>query len=351
MDGYTAVVFAFVLSSQSPILLLLLLNAHVSHHEDSEFYLDDTPVDPEETAQDEAAFWTRMKQCQTSSRRLNRASSSSLAKEFFQRPPDAREGFEEVWVSAMDNVCFKSLVGNFRNYGVQFADNFGDWQDGCAEDGLLSIQDMAAYKARHVYQVTGLPCIAARTSFEVEPIPPTSSNDASSSMMPGGKAGAATGITNPRVLSGYKINDIDRHVDYLCDALRPMSEPDRVTRFTTCLCFYNGEVEIFEYGVCEVDMHFANSFRTFIPVAQAINSMLETLQLTFGLEYQKFLRMRMEDALGGSLGTASLKLRDRVLKDGRVLPNDIIDVSKFMDSLVDVNLMDECAKELVRDMM
>lgn len=41
-----------------------------------------------------------------------------------------------------------------------------------------------------------------------------------------------------------------------------------------------------------------------------------------------------------------MKLRDRVLQDGRVLPNDIIDVSKFMDSLVDVNLMDECAQEL-----
>ena len=55
----------------------------------------------------------------------------------------------------------------------------------------------------------------------------------------------------------------------------------------------------------------------------------------------------MEDALGGSVGSASLKLRDRVLKDGKVLPNSIIDVSKFMDSQVDVNLMDDCAKELV----
>ena len=55
----------------------------------------------------------------------------------------------------------------------------------------------------------------------------------------------------------------------------------------------------------------------------------------------------MEDALGGSIGSASLKLRDRVLKDGKVLPNSIIDVSKFMDSQVDVNLMDDCAKELV----
>ena len=65
------------------------------------------------------------------------------------------------------------------------------------------------------------------------------------------------------------------------------------------------------------------------------------------LEFQKFLRQRVDSVLGGSLGPASIKLRDRVLKDGKVLPNKIIDVSSFMDSLVDVNLMDECAKELV----
>jgi xanthine phosphoribosyltransferase len=37
---------------------------------------------------------------------------------------------------------------------------------------------------------------------------------------------------------------------------------------------------------------------------------------------------------------------ERVLRDGRVLPNNIVDVSKFMDSMIDVNLMDECAAEL-----
>jgi hypothetical protein len=287
-----------------------------------------------------------MENCQTSSRRLKRAEMSPQAKNFFRRPPDQREGYEQMWVSAIDNASFKSLIGNFRNYGVQFADNFGDWDDGCAEDALhFSIEDLAAYKARKVFQATGLPCIASRTSFEIEPIPPATGN---TNTNPGdGKAAAATGISNPRVLSGYKINDIAMHVDYLCEALEPMSEPDRVTRFTSCLCFYDGEIDFFEYGVCEVDLHFCNSMRTFIPMAQAINSMIETLQLTFGLEYMAFSRTRVDHALSGSLGKASLKLRDRVLKDGKVLPNDIIDVSQFMDSQIDVNLMDGCAKELV----
>ena len=139
---------------------------------DSEFYLDDNPVDPEEIQKQEAEFWKRMEKCQTKSIRLARAKASPKAEAFFTRPPDESQGFDRLWVTAIDNVCFKSMVGMFRNYGVEFADNFGDFIDGRPEDGLYSIEDMAAYKARLVYEATGLPCIASRTSFEIEPIPP-----------------------------------------------------------------------------------------------------------------------------------------------------------------------------------
>eukprot|EP00980_Cylindrotheca_fusiformis_P001157 scaffold320_cov122-Cylindrotheca_fusiformis.AAC.2 len=304
---------------------------------DSEFYLDlDEPTDPEERQRHEAEFWDRMKDCRITSIRVEKAKRSEKAKAFFSRDPDMKNGFDRLWVTAIDNACVKSLVGSCRDYGVEFADNFGDFQDGCAEDGLYTIEDVAAYKSRKVFETTGLPCIASRTSFEIEPVPPSTMTNSP------GKASATTGIGSPRVLSGYRINDIGMHADYICDALRPMSEPDRVTRFASCLCFYDGEIEIFEYAECDIDLHYANSVRTYIPMAQAITNMVE------GLEYQKFLQKRMQDALdGGSLGPASLKLRDRVLKDGKVLPNNIIDVSTFMDSQVDVNLMDECGKELV----
>lgn len=82
----------------------------------------------------------------------------------------------------------------------------------------------------------------------------------------------------------------------------------------------------------------------FIPMSAAINAMHQTCQLTFDLEYQKWLHNRL-DAVAFAT-TAQVKLRDRVLKEGRVLPNDIVDVSAFMDSMVDVNLMDSCAKDL-----
>jgi len=106
-------------------------------------------------------------------------------------------------------------------------------------------------------------------------------------------------------------------------------------------------MEIFDYGECDVDIYYANSLRTFIPMSTAINEMCKTLQLSFGLEYQKWLKQQMKEIFIKGAGKASMKLRDRVLKEGKVLPNDIIDVSTFMDSMVDVALMDECADELV----
>jgi hypothetical protein len=87
--------------------------------QDSEFYLDEmAPEDIEEELQrTEAEFWKRMQSCRIQSRRLVRAKASPKAKGYFERPVDEREGYDQMWVSAIDNVCFKSLVGNFRNYG------------------------------------------------------------------------------------------------------------------------------------------------------------------------------------------------------------------------------------------
>lgn len=306
---------------------------------DSEFLLTGGDEEQEklEAEMAEEDFQKRIEGITINSRRLEKARNNPKAATYFSSlQPDAIEGYDTMWVSAIENACMNNLMGTFRNYGVQFADNFGDWEDGRIEDGIeFSIEDVASYKARQVYEVTGLPCVASRTSFEIEPVPTNTAYGSGSRPN-----------ENPRVLSGYRFNDVGAHVDYMCEALKLFSEPTRVTEFRSCLCYYDGEMELFDYGVVEVDLHFSNSMRTFIPMAQAISEMMKKLQLAFGLEYQKWLRKRVDEAMG-AYGGASLKLRDRVLKEGKVLPNEIIDVSSFMDSKVDVNLMDDCAKELV----
>lgn len=324
----------------------------------SEFVFDDSDASSAEEEEmrkqqqerEEADCLQRLSTITLTSDRLERARSSPKAAAFFSQDPDRVEGYDRCFVSAIDNACFKNLKGNLRNYGIQFLDNFGDYRDGRVEDMLeYTIEEIASFKARQVYEVTGLPCIASRTSWEIEPIPNfnTGGGSASASGKPASMTSSSLANVSPRVASGYRFNDVGLHVDYISDALRPVSEPSRVTQFKTCLCYYDGSMEVYDYGVAEIDLVFCNSIRTFIPVSAAINEMVKTLELTFGLEYQPWLKKRVDGAALSEFGSAaSMKLRDRVLKEGRVLPNDIIDVSAFMDAMVDVELMDECAKEL-----
>jgi len=289
---------------------------------------DDGSMEEAEAEYKERLSWITIK-----SKRLERARDNPKAKKYFAREPNTLEGFDRMLVSAIDSPCMNNLVGVTRDYGIQFADNFDDWVDQSFEDGQWSIEDVASYKARKVYEVTGLPCIASRTSFEVEPARPFE------------PAPGRVNNMNPKVALGYKFNNVGEHVDYLVEALKPQSEPTRVTRFETCMVYYDGEMEIRDWGVCDCDIYYASSVRSFIPMSSAINEMMQSLQLTLGLEYQHWLKARKREALHGQSGVI-LKLRDRVLKEAKVLPNQIIDVSSFMDSRIDVNLMDECAEEL-----
>ena len=84
------------------------------------------------------------------------------------------------------------------------------------------------------------------------------------------------------------------------------------------------------------------------PLTGHKNHTIKTLRMIFGLEYQ-FLTNQMNHTIFGDsslLGTPSIKLRNQVLKDCKVLQNNIINVSKFMDSKVNVDLMEACAQEL-----
>ena len=301
-----------------------------------EDYEDDIMAQ-QKAAEEEQKHLQKLSEIKLFSPRLEKARKSHKAKAFFSRPPNKIEGFDLMWASAIDNACVPNLFGNFRNLGVEFADNFGDWENGCESDKFQTIEDIASYKARKVYEVTGLPTIASRTSFEIEPAHVA---DKSTPMN--------RGFQNSRVASGYRFNDVGDHVDYIVDALNLFSEPTRVTRFRSCFCFYDGEMELFDYGELDCDIYFCNSMRTYIPMSSGISEIGKTLQLTFGLEFQGWLRKKVREAMKGNDNRVSLKLRDRVLKEGQVLPNDIIDVSAFMDSMVDVNLMDECASELAK---
>jgi hypothetical protein len=273
-----------------------------SHRELTLDYDDDHPDEAEkDAAREEEEYIKSLSTIELTSPRLENAAVNPKAKAFFQRKPDELQGYDTMWVSAIEQPCLQNLHGIFMDYGIQFADNFADWEFGTEADGFRSIEDIASFKARRVYEVTGLPCIASRTSFEVEPIRPEDlekiNDDAAAILAASGKniKNMKPPSKSPRVVSGYRFNDVGEHIDHVVQALLPFSEPTRVTRFRSCICYYDGQMEVFEYGELDCDIYFCGSIRTFIPMSQALNTMLKTLQFSLDLQFQKWLTSAVND--------------------------------------------------------
>ena len=227
-------------------------------------YDDDHPEEAaEDAAREEEEYVKSLSSIGLISPRLENAAVNPKAEVFFRRKPAELQGYDTMWVSAIDQPCIQNLHGIFMDYGIQFADNFADWELGSEEDGLRSIEDIASFKARRVYEVTGLPCISSRTSFEIEPIRPEDmekvNEEAMAAMAASGKVtkNMKPPSKSPRVVTGYRFNDIGEHVDHVVQALMPFSEPTRVTRFRSCVCYYDGEMEIFEYGELDCDSKYS----------------------------------------------------------------------------------------------
>jgi hypothetical protein len=75
--------------------------------------------------------------------------------------------YERVLVSAVSTSIERSLESNLQNFGIDCKINFADFEPDVS-DTHWTPEQIAAFKARAVYEATGLPCIAESTSFEVE---------------------------------------------------------------------------------------------------------------------------------------------------------------------------------------
>jgi hypothetical protein len=102
----------------------------------------------------------------------------------------------------------------------------------------------------------------------------------------------AISVAPPRVTSAYWFNDIGDHVESLVSGLLPHSHPDRICRFKTCVCYYDGEMEVFDYGAVDLAMKFVNCNKAFISVSHAITSIGKTLKDSFDWEYQGWMKKK-----------------------------------------------------------
>ena len=74
-----------------------------------------------------------------------------------------------VWASAVSSGMFRHLESVFLMHGVEVCANYDDWQDGPGVEETMDIDEIALFKARELFALTGLPAVAERTSISVSP--------------------------------------------------------------------------------------------------------------------------------------------------------------------------------------
>ncbi|GMI09556.1 hypothetical protein TrVE_jg10406 [Triparma verrucosa] len=273
---------------------------------------------------------------------LNKAQVAALRSQV----PRALEGYSSTLLSSVDESSLMNLRGVFGSYGCEVIQNFADFLVP-QYDNDFTIEQLAEEKARQIYEKTGLPVVTSQTSVRIEGAEPAqyAESDLVGLTKDELKRINTERSAPPRALAEYRFNDLSPSINSLIQALTQFSSPSRMCEFTTVVCYYDGEMTLFDYGTVEVDLKFFKLERAYISNSHAISGIGKTLATLNEWSYQGWLETAKESIRVNKFTGAS-KLRSRVLRDARVLPNDIIDVSKFMDSQVDVSLMDECAEEL-----
>lgn len=250
-----------------------------------------------------------------------------------QRQPEYpldKSAILDWWVAGVDSRKFKEIQNLYGNFGIFFLENFPDFTENKRHEKKLSPRDKAIFKAKKLYSSIGVPAIADSLLFVIEP------------------AGS----------QGYQFEQLDANVDRLLEMLRTTSKPDRVTTFYSYVAYYDGERELVEEGVCEVDIYFAHTSHSSIAISTAFDNLMLRLRTELHLP-----AYRPDDELEGSyisgraeasVSTTSPEralpgaalLADRLLREADLLQGSLIKVTAFLNHQVDVSLMESCGKDL-----
>mmetsp|Transcript_18137 Transcript_18137/g.72607 ORF Transcript_18137/g.72607 Transcript_18137/m.72607 type:complete len:522 (-) Transcript_18137:1806-3371(-) len=245
--------------------------------------------------------------------------------------------FTRVWSAAIHpDARFREAKNQYGRVGVNLGYNFSDFfADPEADLSDMRLEDESMIKAKLTYLATGLPSLSISTSWEVE----------------------NPGAQGPQ--SYFHRTMVPADVDVLVQRLRPRSDKNRKIIFRSIAGFFDGEKELLTEGICEVAIHFASSRYASIAVASALDNMFKehwkNLNLQFvdhdnASEVDEELRTQATSnkRVGGTL------LKQRILREGKVLNGGILKVSSFVNHMVDVDLMDICGEDLaerLRDTM
>lgn len=133
---------------------------------------------------------------------------------------------------------------------------------------------------------------------------------------------------------------LDGRVDDLMLKLRPLSAPNRVALFHSVVAFSNGTHRILGDGMCAAALVIANTSLAVISRSAAYDDMLEKLARSFSLAFtgpnveaggSRQIVLPSEQREPGREMAGARLLRERLLRDGKVLDSGILKVSSFIN--------------------
>uniref|UniRef100_A0A7S1U7E7 Phosphoribosyltransferase domain-containing protein n=1 Tax=Phaeomonas parva TaxID=124430 RepID=A0A7S1U7E7_9STRA len=254
---------------------------------------------------------------------------ATCGRAFDMRDREPEYPFGEAWVTAGPMAQKEMLRGNFENWGVDTLDNF---EPACWRiEGVrptADLEQVAMAKAEALARTTGLPAVAAVNCVDIEPF------------------GSRRNAVNAR----FRIIDNDESAGRFIEQLALTSRPGnghRAVMFETCIAFVDpnrGHVAV-DRGFCRSDVSCASGNMFSISTDLALQMLTAQIAALLRPEWYwepPAWRTPADLASVTGLEPGAQRLQERLLRDGRVLESNIVDVSAFMDGFVDTNLVQDC---------
>lgn len=252
--------------------------------------------------------------------------------------------WSDTWSSAVSDTKGIEMERQYARVGILIESNFSDFTvaQGCKEAYQnTTIEDIALIKAHAVYEGLGrIPCITEMTEMTID-------------------APESGSRINKSLQQGYYTRSIMEEANIMLDRVRPISDENRIVRFRSVAVYYDGENEVVTEKKVICAMIFAEASISSIASSAALDELYKELTKKFDLTFTSFGPGGGKDgssAWGNTISATDGKkrkvmigatlLRERILREGKLLGDGIIKVSSFLNHMVDTDLMEVCGVEL-----
>lgn len=248
----------------------------------------------------------------------------------------ANEGEEwaDAWTLSVLPRKAVELKNQYSRVGILIEHNFADFiaAPGAEETfERATLEDLSRAKARILYKASGLPSVAETHDLAID-------------------APESGSKIHKTLQQGYYTRDVAGEGDVMIDRVRPISDENRATRFCSCVAYFDGEMEIVTHGSAIVAMAFSAARYVTVATAAAFDDLYKMLTRRLGLALYTPEQSRAQLAAGSRNETkkfvGATMLRERLMREGKLLDDGIVKVSSFLNHMVDVDLMEECGLEL-----